>query len=271
MNRGLALKTLREVWVSTTLFGLGLFGFEIIISYVLPTFFDELAGDMLQIAVIRNVISALLGTEITDSLGPLALHSIAWVHPVVLVLLWTHVIMYSTRFPVGEVDRGTIDVLLGLPVSRWQVYISETAGLIATGVLLLTLALAGNLIGQSLADGPTNFDLTARIGVLLNLFCLYLAVGGVSYLASCLSDRRGRAIGAAFAIVVASFFLNFLSQFWAPASSVAFLGILHYYRPMATLGSDHWPVGNMLILAGFGATLWLVGGMVLRRRDLHAT
>jgi len=45
--------------------------------------------------------------------------------------------------------------------------------------------------------------------VMANFFGVYLAVGGIAFLVSALSDRRGRAMAVVFAIVLASFLLNF--------------------------------------------------------------
>ena len=138
INVGLVSKAWREVWVSTLLFGLGLFTIEGLLAYALPRFFDQ-AEPLLRLPFFQNIMRALLGTDLAGNFAPVVFVSFAWVHPVALVILWTHEIVLCTRFPVGEVDRGTVDVLLGWPVSRWQVYLSETAVWLGTGGAGLTL------------------------------------------------------------------------------------------------------------------------------------
>ena len=71
---------------------------------------------------------------------PGAVESIGWVHPVVLAITWVDAIIATTRVPAAEVDRGTIDVLLGLPISRFNLFASETLVWLASGVALLSLA-----------------------------------------------------------------------------------------------------------------------------------
>jgi ABC-2 type transport system permease protein len=189
-------------------------------------------------------------------------------HPAALALIWGHAIMYCTRVPAGEVDRGTIDVLLGLPVSRWQLYLAETVVWMASGTVILLLGVAGNVLGNQVAQGSLGAEPGRLVIVNVNLLCQYLAVGGVAWLVSALSDRRGRAIGTVFAFCLGEFLLNYIAQFWSVADRLSFLSVLHYYRPLAVLRDGTWPVRDMIVLLASGAALWTAGGIVFARRDL---
>ena len=268
MNRGVLLKTFREAWLATLLFGLGLFVFEALLAFVLPTFIDEMAGPLLNLPFFRNILQAVLGAEVGDSLGPKVLGSIAWVHPVALTIVAGHEIVFCTRVPAGEVDRGTMDVLLALPVSRWQMYVSETAVWLCTGLDVLLMGVAGCLLGGLSAPPENRTDFSLLVRIVANLFCLYLAVGGLAFLVSTLSERRGRAIAVVFALVLSSYFLVVLAQYWDFAEKIAFLSILHYYKPFAIMQDSAWPVKDMLVLAGCGAVLWTAGGIIFARRDI---
>src|SRR5207249_4063608 len=152
MNRGLLVRGLRESWPTTLLLGLVLMGVEAALAFVLPKFGAQMSEQWLQLDFVRGIIKAMLGTEIGDRLGPQMFQSIAWVHPVALALTWAHALVSCTRVPAGEVDRGTVDVLLGLPVSRWEVFLSETVVWLVCGAAILAGALVGNLLGaQGLA------------------------------------------------------------------------------------------------------------------------
>lgn len=268
MNRGLLLKTFREAWLGTMLFGLGLCAFEGLLAFAFPTFFEDMAGPMLKMPFFRNILQAFLGIEVGDSLGPMVLSSFAWVHPVALTLIWAHEIVFCTRVPAGEVDQGTMDVLLALPVSRWQMYISESVVWLASGVCVLLLGLTGCLLGGLTVASENRAALGLLIKIVANLGCLYLAVGGLAMLVSAMSERRGRAVAVVFAMVLTSFFLNVLAQFWSVAESLSFLSILHYYKPFAILQEAAWPVKDMLILACCGAVLWSAGGFIFARRNI---
>lgn len=268
MNRGVLMKTIREVWLASLLFGVGLFIFEALLAFVFPTFFDETAAPLLKMPFFRNILRALLGAEVGESLGPQVLGSLAWVHPIALILIAAHEIVFCTRLPAGEVDRGTMDVLLALPVSRWQMYLSETFVWLGTGVDILIMGMAGCLVGGLSVVEESRTELSLLIKIVANLYCLYVAVGGLAFLVSTLSERRGRAVAVVFTLVLSSYFLNVLAQYWEVAKKIDFLSILHYYKPFAVMQHAAWPVIDMLVLAGCGAVLWTAGGIIFARRDI---
>ena len=268
MNRGLILRALRESWPATLVLGLVLMAVEAALAFVLPKFGSQMSQEWLQMDFARGIMQAMLGTAIADRIGPQMFQSMAWVHPVPLALTWAHAIVSCTRVPAGEVDRGTVDVLLGLPVSRWEVFLSETIVWLGCGAAILAAALAGNLLGGLGLPSDQRPHLTRLLIVLINLFCLYGAVGGLAWLVTSLSDRRGRATTIVFLILLVLFLLNYLAQFWQPLEKIVFLSPLHYHRPVNVLGNGIWPWKDLGILLGAGFALWLAAGALFARRDL---
>lgn len=268
MNRGLIRKTVRDVWLGTLLFGIGIAGFEALLAYIGPTVFAESSGQLLQLEFVQTMLKGLLGADIGDVLNPRTLSAFAWVHPIVLALLWAHEITFWTRMPAGEIDRGTIDVLLSFPVSRTRIYCCETLVWLVAGLAVILMGLAGNLIGFQFLAPEFRSEMPKLLAVVSNAYCLYLAVGGVAALVSTLSDHRGRAVGVIFGIVLASFLLNFLAQFWTPAGHVSFLSFLDYYRPLLIFRDSSWPLKDMAILIAIGTAFWAAGLAVFVRRDI---
>lgn len=268
MNWGIVAKSVREMWRLTLICGVAVGTIECVFMYAIPRFFSDTPAQLFANPFVKNIIRGLIGTEFGDMVGATVVPSIAWVHPVVLALTWAHAITLCTRLPAGEIEGGTIDILLSWPVSRTRVFCSVTIVWLAAGAFVILMALTGNLVGALYA--PVEFRYTARqlIMVVTNLFLLYAAVGGITFLASSLCSQRGQAVGIALGIVIGSFFLNFLSQLWAPAKSLAFLGMLHYYRPFAILHDADWPVGDILALALIGVTSWAVAAVIFSRRDV---
>jgi hypothetical protein len=268
VNRGLIARASREAWPGTLIAGAGLLVVEAVLAYVLPSFEGQISAVWSQMPFVQTLLRALLGSEAAGQLGPEVFRSIPWAHPAALAVLWAHAITGATRVPAGEVDRGTIDVLLGLPVTRWGLYRLETLVWAASGLVVTLLGAAGNALGSLAASTGASTPWPRFAGILANFYCVYLAVGGGAWLASALADRRGRAIGAAFGFVLASFLLSYLAQFWAPAERLSFLSILKYYRPLAVLHDGNWALADMAVLLGAGGALWAAGGVVFARRDL---
>ena len=78
-------------------------------------------------------------------------------------------------------------------------------------------------------------------------------------------------MGIAFAVVLASFLLNFLAQFGGFARQIGFLSVMHYYRPLTVLREPSWPIAHMLILVTVGIIFWGSGALVFMRRDIRTT
>jgi putative exporter of polyketide antibiotics len=268
MMRGLLTKTWHEVWLTTLVFGFSMFTVKALLTYVLPRVHEGFGSVFDQIPMARSMLSALLGTELGEQISARTMQAFLWVHPVVLALLWAHEIALCTRMPAGEIDRGTIDVLLGLPVSRRAVYWCESIVWLASGLLLLGLGLLGHRIAAPAMPREMRPELSQALLVMANLYCVYVAVGGIAFLVSALSDRRSRAMAVVFGVVLASFLLHFLAQFWEPATQIAFLGIMEYYQPAQILQGGTPPLRNVAVLLAVGGSAWLAGGEVFARRSI---
>ena len=271
MNRGLFYKSWRESRLQIFIFGIVFFVFENVLAFVLPLFADSMGDQFLQLPFVQNFLSALLGIQLDNQLTASAIQALAWVHPVILAIVWAQVIIFCTRVPAGEIDRGSVDMVMALPVSRWEIYWVETTLWLTGGCLLMVMGFLGNRLGLVFYGNqqPASFNVTGLI--LVNLFFLYLAVGGLAMLVSVLSDRKGKAMGVVFGLVLGSFFFNFVAQLWVPAQRFSFLSLLHYYRPMDLVRTGQWPWGDLLVLGFSGFGLWLLGGILFSRRDICTT
>lgn len=267
-NAGLARKAFRELLPVTIGFGVAIFLIEMVLSYALPTFQEQFSQQMMQMQFLQTMIKAMVGADTSASIGPALFTSMAWVHPVVLAMCWAHAVIAFTRVPAGEVDAGTIDVLMGWPVSRTQVFLTETAALTVGGATMMLLALAGNMIGGSLVPTELRPDFSRVAIVLLNLFGVYLVVGSFAWLMGTILARKGRAMTIAFVACLASFLLNYLAQLWKPAEKLVFLSVMNYHRPIAVLERGIVPWRDLLVLLSAALVFWTAAWLVFRRRDL---
>ena len=269
MNSGLLRKAVRESLAITIVIGLGLCSIEILFARILPAFYSEMSDNILRLPFVRKMIAAGLGIEAGAEMGPTTMMAMVWTHPVVLALVWTLAISAGTRVPAAEVDRGTIDVLLSLPVSRAGVLAAEVAVAFFCGAFVVALGFCGNLVGGWPLDTETVGTVGQRLWVCANLGALYAAVFGVSSLFSALSDRRGRAVAGAVAFVIAIFVLNFLAAFSKPMHQISFLSVLDYYRPLFVLQNSVVPVCDILVLLAVGSISWIAAAVIFAHRDIR--
>jgi ABC-type transport system involved in multi-copper enzyme maturation permease subunit len=204
---------LRWIWLG---FSLAL----AIVMGLLTALLPKVLGDIHQLfdslPFIRPMMTALLGVDPGLNLTSTMSQAFLWVHPTVLTIVWAHEVIYCTRVPAGEVDRGTVDFLLGLPISRMKLFACETIGWLVSGIVILACGYSGHLIASIYLEPEMRPPTMVTAFVMMNFFAVYLAVGGFAFLVSALSDRRGRAMGVVFAVLLISFLVNFIAQFWDP-------------------------------------------------------
>src|SRR5262249_5371632 len=164
--------------------------------------------------------------------------SIAFTHPLVLLVLCVFSIAVASNALAGEIERGTIDVLLATPVTRLQFALASGAAFAAGLGLLLLAHWAGLRLGLRLTGvRAAAAAVTGLACADLNLAALALCVGGYSFLCSALASERGRAAGLAAGITVAFYFFNVIAQLWQKAQFLEHLSIFHYHRPLPILTS----------------------------------
>jgi ABC-type transport system involved in multi-copper enzyme maturation permease subunit len=181
---------------------------------------------------------------------------------------WGFMIAIGTGITVGEIERGTADLLLTLPLSRGAIYASTTTVWILAAILLSAAAWLGIWLGCLAFPPREPVDLGRLAAAVVNLLVLCLAIGGATSLVSCLVNRRGVAVAIMVAVLLFSFLINFLAVFIEFFRTISFLGLLDYYRPVESIRDGTWPVRNLAILGAVALTGWIGGLIVFHRKDV---
>jgi ABC-2 type transport system permease protein len=163
----------------------------------------------------------------------------------------------------GELNRGTLEMLLAQPVSRLQVLYTQAAVTIACLALLCALTWAGTTAGiytthvkedlppPSLGIPGLGFRIPLSLGKpekvfvpmsertrpayfvpgAVNLFCLGIALAGFSSLVSACDRYRWRTIGIVVAAYVVSLILKILGQAIDEVTWLQYLSLFTAYEP----------------------------------------
>ncbi len=265
---GLLEKIRIEVFWSVVWFSLGL-GLDMgLLTALLPKVLGNIHEVFDKMPLVKPLIAALLGVDPGNQISSQLSQAFLWVHPTVLTLIWAHEVMYCSRMPAGEIDRGTADFFLCLPVTRKAIFLSETIGWVVSGGVMLTAGLLGHLIASAIVHAEMRLSLVSAVLVISNLAAVYLAIGSFVFLVSALSDRRGRAIGIVFSVLLVSFLLNFLAQFQDWAKAISWLSVMEYYRPAIVIQEGRFPVRDVVTLLTLSACFWTAALVVFQRRSI---
>jgi ABC-2 type transport system permease protein len=238
---------------------------------LVETVFKEESGKMVQ---------KVIGDEVTISQGFDYL-TIGYVHPLVLTILCFWAIGRSAGAVAGELDRGTMELLLAQPIRRWRVIVSHAVVDALTIPVLCLCMWAGTLLGAAAFDLA---NLTAgeaqpvnawRFGYALpNVAALLFAVSGYTMVLSAADRSRTRVLGIAVVLALVQFLVNLLGQIWKQIEGLRPFTVFYYYQPQPMIlgkpDAEFQALTNVATLLAVGLVGYALALVVFCRRDLPA-
>ena len=256
----------RWLWLFSAL---GIFGFLLLFNFAIVAIPRENAETWLKVPWIQKFVATLVGSDAVLLTKPEGMLSVGFSHPMVWAMLLAFTFTAASASIAGEIDRGTMDLLAALPMSRSALYASTSAAILFMGVVLCWTVWLGAIIGIRIAglfDTRTDWMAIAAA----NLCTTFVGIAGLSMALSAMVPRRGLAVAIAFGIVFYGFVLNFLKTMWPAIDAIGFTSFLHYYQPLIVMRDTAWAWGNMAVMTAAGVVLWTAGLIVFNRRDIPA-
>jgi ABC-2 type transport system permease protein len=216
--------------------------------------------------IMPSFVKTTLGGDLLQSGNVSVLILIGYQHPLVLFLYMLFAVGVPTTLLTGEVQKGTMELILSRSATKTQVYVCACMLTLAGMLALVLVMFLGTVAATHVYDfgQPIPLDLFFRIAV--NGGFVAGAAGSVALLAAGALAGRNRAVGATVAFLVLDYFAWIVAQWW-PKLSFLKPATLFYYSSSTKLAHG-WPLGDMgvlmfLILAGS-----ILGGVIWQRRDL---
>jgi ABC-2 type transport system permease protein len=287
----LVVKLLRDVRVALGVVMLLLFAFQLLWAKVTQRIVGEVLVQLsalgLPIAALREVlfkesgkiVQTLMGGENISIERAQDMLSIAYVHPLTQTILCIWAVGRAAGAIAGEIDRGTMELLLAQPLRRGQIVLAHLA---VDGIVIPLLAAAMGLgtftavksLGMDKPSAAAMYVDIARFGPgLLSVVALVFAVSGVTMMISAFGRQRGKVLGVAVLVVLLQFLVNVIGQLWSPMEPLRPFTVFYYYQPQQIilrdgLAFDSWQrIGTLFAV---GATGYAITAWQFCRRDLPA-
>lgn len=219
-----------------------------------------------------KLMQTLMGGERIQLDRAMDMMTIGYVHPLMQALFCIWAIGRGAGAIAGEIDRGTMELLLAQPIPRYRVILAH---LCVDGLTIPALCLslwAGTFLGNYLV-GPITIDpeslkeipVPAILGPvpppnpetlevwprkfgpgLINTAALIFAVSGCTMWLSARGRFRGRVMGAAVLITLVQFLINVVGQLWDVMAPFRQLTVFYYYQPQQIILENNWmvPIGQ---------------------------
>jgi len=202
-------KLLNESKVMLAMIALALFGLSWLSVYRTFIVLGQLAGDDERKAMrTRGGLMQIGGPSMDFSAGAIEAIHLYWLFlmiPIFLVVAWA--VSRGTAAIAGELERGSMDLILSRPISRTAFFNAHLAMTFFGFGLFMIAIIGGNFVGArfNTLEEPAGFWAVAR--PTFNLLALGMAVFGYSVFFSSLDLVRWRPMLAASTITLAQFII----------------------------------------------------------------
>ncbi len=305
MTGNLVVKLLRDIRLPLSLVALLLGGFQFLWAKITQRITEEVLPAIMQKFTLKElfqfvfegpgkIIQTIIGGENIDFLKAFDVLSIGFVHPLTQAIVCIWAVGRASSAITGEIDRGTMELLLAQPISRTRLILAHLCvDLIVIPFLCLSMW-AGNWLGiwtfgrieRGALPSLMEFrvDPLVLLPALSNVALLFFAVSGYTMWLSSRGRFRGRVLGLAVFVTLVQFLVNVLGQLWDKIEPFRPFTVFYYYQPQDILMKQHWtvdvgacwhlsrpwPVNVLVVLAAVGAAGYGLAWWTFRERDLPA-
>jgi ABC-2 type transport system permease protein len=173
-------------------------------------------------------------------------------------------IMALSAAVAGAEERGTMDVLLGNPLPRWQLVIGN---FVAAALSLLAICAVVGLLTWGMAV-LVDVELSVRqvAEAVLNLWPVCIMFGALALLCSALFHRRGLAIAIPAFLLFGMYLLDTIGRASEDLEDLRPVSVFYYYGSAIENGIDWADFGGIILVA---LALVLLAVLVFGRRDIY--
>ena len=263
--RSVGLKTFHDQWRGTLGLALFMAAYTGLIMGIYPSIaaIIEIREIFERLPEAFRVMFAPGGLDITTPEGFVATEFFSIIGP---LLFFGYTVAIAASATAGEEERGTIDLLMSLPIPRWRVVLEKYLSAIV-GTVILGAALLLGIAGGAFAGGiDLRYD--GMAAMVASAILLALLFGAVALFLGALTGRRAFSMGVAFGLAVASYLVYSLSELVELIRPLRPISPFTYYiggNPLAN-GLNSVDAG---ILAGATIVLVILAVVAFRRRDLR--
>jgi len=228
--------------------------------------------------------------------------SLTYGEPLVFLVVTVWAVSRGSDSVSGELGRGTMEILLAQPLSRWQVLLASSTVTVVGAALLSLMAWAGTCMGVWLLEvkGPPGgeptpmselVDVRVFLPAIANLFAMGVFLGGLATLMSSWDRYRWRTIGLLAGFVVVSSILEIIAMTAENFKWFRWLTYFSVYEPERLVGvavrdadqtwawlltdaeghiTDLGAAGCAGLLLALGLICFAAATAIFHRRDLPA-
>ncbi|MEM9952871.1 MAG: ABC transporter permease subunit [Chloroflexota bacterium] len=251
-------------WRMIFIWGIGLSLWGSIYIAIYPDVAEEMAAfaDM-QIAV-------AMGMDMTTMEGFIA----SVVIQILPLILGIYAIMLGTGTLAGEDDKGTLEMVVAMPLERWQVVTMKTLALLT--LLLLTVIVFA--IGESVALAVVSNITEARdvitlepqqlFTALLGIYPLMVVIFSISLFLGAIMPNRRIALAVMVTIYLASYVANSAAGLVESLNWLETISIFSYVNTSGNVFTEGVEMADVAVLLAISVVFFLLAVVSFQGRNV---
>lgn len=193
----------------------------------------------------------------------LATEHFSFMWPIMLIIL---AVSFGSAMIAGEVEKGTIEVLLSQPISRLKLYISKYFAGVITVVFFAAVSVYAIVPLAAIYNVKYNLG---NFNVMMILAVLFgLAVFSISMLATSLFSEKSKASFAVGGFLILSYVANVVSAFVDSLDKLKYLSMFHYFDFSKALNHGEMDINAIWVFGGITILATILGALWFQRRDI---
>ncbi|MGD0517047.1 MAG: ABC transporter permease subunit [Thermoguttaceae bacterium] len=270
MNRALWRKALSDMWVQLLVSSLFLAGFSWLFLWILSLFKADFGVALLK--AMPGFMQRMLGFPIPDLVTPTGWISIIFVHIVILLVCGGWAVGRGSDPICGEIGRGTMDLLVTLPVWRLTLIVIPAVAATLGAALLAASIMLGIALGLNTVVIHKEVSLVQFTPGAINLFSMIFCLTGITTLLSSISHDRWRTIAMAVGLYLVSLIIETICRVWPAGAWLHYCNFLCTFKPQELIvlrdNSLCTQVIYNAVLLGIGLLSYAAGTLIFSRRDV---
>ncbi len=220
----------------------------------------------------------LSGVPVQDLATVAGRIGLAYVDPVVLFTAAVWSISRGSDAVSGEIDRGTMEMLIAQPIDRLALLFTKSAVMIGGAALIAAACVLGTWCGLIFVELEEPTFIGPFFPAAINFFCFAVFLAGISTAVSACDQYRWRTIGLVGGFFTLSLILNVMARMVPKLNWLEYFTFFGAYEPQGMIAgmlrnsTDAWMLclRYNVVLLGLGAIAFVVAGVVFHRRDIPA-
>lgn len=219
---------------------------------------------------LQNIVDLQIYAAMGISFGSFEEWFASTIINIVPIIVAIYAVIDGTGTLAGEEEAGKLELMISLPIPRWQIVtVKAIAHGIALILILLIVAIATTIVFFAIENEiETTLIWTDVLWGLLYTWPLVMAVGMISLFLGAFAPRRRVAAIISTVIVIVSYFGDNLSSQVSTLESLQPLFLFHYLNATADLFVTGPQASDILILVGIALVAFILAVVFFQLRDI---